>query len=58
MENERNHLSSASETKISVGAYHRFYTDMKWGYAENYHICLNNGELGIEKCVEIISGLY
>lgn len=31
---------------------------MKWGYAENYHICLNNGELGIEKCVEIISGLY
>lgn len=39
-------------------AYHRFYTDMKWGYAGNYHICLDSGELGIEKCVEIISALY
>lgn len=39
-------------------AYHRFYTDMKWGHAENYHICLDSGELGIEKCVEIISGLF
>lgn len=39
-------------------AYHRFYTDMKWGYAGNYHICLDSGELGIEKCVEIISSLF
>ncbi len=29
-------------------AYHRFYTDMKWGYARNYHICLDSGELGID----------
>lgn len=28
-------------------AYHRFYTDMKWGYAKNYHISLNSGILGI-----------
>ena len=39
-------------------AYHRFYTDMKWGQAQNYHLCLDSGKLGIEKCVEIISGLY
>ncbi len=39
-------------------AYHRFYTDMKWGHAQNYHICLDSGELGIDKCVEIISSLY
>ena len=39
-------------------AYHRFYTDMKWGHAQNYHICLDSGELGIEKCVELISQLY
>jgi len=39
-------------------AYHRFYTDMKWGNAQNYHICLDSGELGIEKCIELISQLY
>lgn len=39
-------------------AYYRFYTDMKWGRAQNYHVCLDSGELGIEKCVEIITDLY
>jgi len=39
-------------------AYHRFYTNMKWGHAQNYHICLDSGELGIEKCVEIITMLF
>lgn len=39
-------------------AYHRFYTDMKWGHAQNYHLTLNSGVLGLEKCVEIIAGLF
>lgn len=39
-------------------AYHRFYTDTKWGYAQNYDVCLNSGTLGIEKCVEAIRRLY
>lgn len=39
-------------------AYHRFYTDMKWGHAQNYHVCLDSGELGIDKCVEIVCRLY
>ncbi|HPE38902.1 MAG TPA: cytidylate kinase-like family protein [Bacillota bacterium] len=39
-------------------AYHRFYTDMKWGHAENYHITLNSGVLGIMKCAELICQLY
>lgn len=39
-------------------AYYHFYTDMKWGAAENYHITLNSGVLGIEKCVDIIADLY
>ena len=29
-------------------AYHRFYTDMKWGHAQNYDITLNRGTLGID----------
>ena len=39
-------------------AYHRFYTDMKWGYARNYQVSLDSGSLGIERCVEILKMLY
>lgn len=39
-------------------AYHRFYTNMKWGHAQNYDMTLNSGTLGIDKCVEIIRDLY
>ena len=39
-------------------AYHRFYTDMKWGRAQNYDITLNSGTLGIDRCVNIIKELY
>ena len=39
-------------------AYYRFYTDMKWGQAQNYHVCLDSGALGLEKCAEIICELY
>ena len=39
-------------------AYYQFYTDMKWGNIHNYHITLNSGELGIDKCVEILASLY
>ena len=39
-------------------AYHRFYTDMKWGHAQNYDITLNSGALGIDRCASIIGQLY
>ena len=39
-------------------AYHRFYTDMKWGHAQNYDLCLDSGTIGIEKCAALISELY
>ncbi len=39
-------------------AYHRFYTDMKWGHAQNYDITLNSGTLGFDRCVDIIKSLY
>ncbi|MBD9241311.1 MAG: cytidylate kinase-like family protein [Ruminococcaceae bacterium] len=38
-------------------AYYRFYTDMKWGDAAHYHIALDSGVIGIEKCAEIIESL-
>lgn len=39
-------------------AYHRFYTEMKWGDAKNYQISLDSGKTGLEKCVEILKMLY
>ena len=39
-------------------AYHRFYTNMKWGQAQKYHITLDSGKLGIERCAEILASLY
>ena len=38
--------------------YYQFYTEMKWGVAENYHITLNSGALGIDKCVDILSSMF
>ena len=39
-------------------AYHRFYTNMKWGHAQNYHLTLDSGTIGIDRCVNIIAELY
>lgn len=39
-------------------AYYQFYTDIQWGNVHNYHITLNSGELGIDRCVDILANLY
>jgi cytidylate kinase len=39
-------------------AYYQFYTGEKWGNIKNYHITLNSGVLGIEKCVDTLAELY
>ena len=39
-------------------AYYQFYTDTDWGKAENYHVALDSGALGVDKCVELIASLY
>lgn len=39
-------------------AYYQFYTDTQWGIAGNYHVSLDSGVLGIEKCVDVLVGLY
>lgn len=38
-------------------AYYQYYTDRKWGLYSNYHIALDNGSLGEDKCVKIICDL-
>ena len=39
-------------------AYYQYYTDTEWGVATNYHLCLDSGELGIDKCVDLICNAY
>lgn len=39
-------------------AYYQFYTDLQWGQARNYHVALDSGALGMDRCAEIIAELY
>ena len=39
-------------------AYYQYYTDIEWGLAKNYHLCLDSGELGVETCADIIANVY
>ncbi len=36
---------------------YRYYTDQKWGASKNYHICLDSGKFGIDRCVDILYDL-
>lgn len=35
--------------------YYKYYTNRKWGVAQNYHMCLDSSVLGIENCVDMIT---
>ena len=34
--------------------YFHHFTGKKWGFSSNYHICLDSGFLGYDKCTDII----
>jgi cytidylate kinase len=38
-------------------AYYEHYAERGWGRSQNYHISLNSGAIGIDKCVDIIVDL-
>ena len=35
--------------------YYSYYTDMKWGEAKNYDLCINSSKTGIDGAVEILT---
>ena len=39
-------------------AYYQFYADQEWGDMHNYHIALDSGVLGLERCAAILADLY
>ena len=36
--------------------YYQYYSGNEWGNPRNYHLCLNSGLLGVERCVDVIVG--
>ena len=36
---------------------YKYYTDGQWGASANYHISLDSGEIGIERCADILCRL-
>lgn len=62
---EQEHGISSKDSKAHVmnrdkkrSKYYKYVTDKVWGLAENYTVCLNSSELGIERCVDIIVNCY
>lgn len=51
---ERNIEASITKIDKRRANYYNYYTDRKWGAAENYDIVLNSSKFGIDGCVEII----
>ena len=37
--------------------YYKHYTNRNWGEAQNYHLSLNSGLIGVDKCVDIITDI-
>ncbi|MEA4966318.1 MAG: cytidylate kinase-like family protein [Oscillospiraceae bacterium] len=44
------------DTKRRINYKH--FTEKEWGMSQNYHISLNSGAIGIDKCVDIIADLF
>lgn len=48
-------VKTIAATDKERAAYYRAHTGSEWNDARNYDLCLNSGELGFEKCVELIT---
>ena len=49
-------IKTITTTDKERAAYYKAHTGREWIDARNYDLCLNSGDLGFEKCVEIIEG--
>ena len=55
---ERNAIKLMQETDKKHSINYKYYTDQKWGDRKNYTAMLNSTQIGVDKCVEIIAGMY
>lgn len=54
-EREQSPMQRLCDKDKRRATYYKFYTDVKWGVARNYHISLDSGELGIDYCVNCLA---
>ena len=50
-------LKEISTSDKERGNHYFRYTDLKWGKAQNYDLCINSALMGIEKTVEMLADL-
>lgn len=55
---ERSALKLMEETDKKRSINYKYYTDNKWGERKNYTAMLNSTQIGVDKCVDFIMGLY
>lgn len=48
-------IKTITATDKERAAYYKAHTGREWIDARNYDLCLNSGDLGFDKCVDIIS---
>lgn len=54
---ERNIESSITKIDKRRANYYDYYTDRKWGNADNYDIVLDSSKFGVEGCAQILKSL-
>ncbi len=57
-ESEKSPMTRLQEKDKRRQINYQHYTGQVWGNANNYDICLNSANLGIENCVDMIVELY
>ena len=51
---EKEAVKMMTDTDKRRMANYNFYTNQKWGKADNYTLCLNSSQLGYDRCEKII----
>ena len=54
---EADALKEIARSDKERGNHYFRYTDLKWGKAQNYHVCIDSALMGIEKTVEMLADL-
>ena len=54
---EKAALSLIKKTDKRRASYYGFFTDLSWGSADTYDICLNSATLGIDGCISLLADL-
>ena len=50
-------LSLIKKTDKRRASYYGFFTDLSWGSADTYDVCLNSATLGIDGCIALLADL-